>query len=140
MQSMLEKAINIASSAHFGQIDKGGAPYILHPLRVMFAVKTLEEKIVAVLHDIVEDTSISLNYLAEKGFSNEIISAIDVLTKRSGETRSEAAHRAKSNSIARIVKIADVKDNLDLSRISNPSEKDYFRQKEYYAVLDILLG
>ena len=138
MKTMLEKAINIASGAHFGQVDRGGNPYILHPLRVMFAVKTLEEQIVAVLHDVVEDTTITLNYLAEKGFSNQILDAIDALTKRSGETRLEAAYRALSNPISKIVKIADVTDNMDLSRILTPSTKDYLRIKEYFQVKKIL--
>lgn len=136
---MLEKAIKIALEAHWGQVDKGNHPYILHPLRVMHAVKTYEQKIIAVLHDVVEDTTISLNYLAEKGFSKDILDAVDVLTKRSSETRKEAAYRARANSLAWTVKIADVRDNMNLSRIPNPSRKDYLRQEEYREVLAILL-
>lgn len=84
--TMLDKAILIAAKAHEGQVDKGGQPYILHPLRVMFSRKTEIEKICAVLHDVIEDTDISLDYLRDQEFSEEILSALDALTRRDGET------------------------------------------------------
>ncbi len=108
----IEEAIKIAVDAHFGQVDKQGVPYILHPLRVMFAMETEEERIVAVLHDVVEDTPITLGYLHDCGFSPEVIAAVDALTRREGEVYTDFTLRAKANPTARLVKIADIKDNM----------------------------
>ncbi len=137
--STLERAIEIAAHAHAGQTDKGGHPYILHPLRVMLTVSTPNERIVAVLHDVVEDTIITSTQLEEAGFSAEIIDAIFALTKTKGEGRLPAAHRTAANAIARVVKLADVADNSDFSRIANPTEKDLARISEYALVRAILL-
>lgn len=138
--STIEKAIEIAASAHAGQRDKAGQPYILHPLRVMLRVTDEYEQIAAVLHDVVEDTSITLEQLTLEGFPREVLQAIDALTKRPGETRLEAAHRAAADPIAKAVKLADNAENIDLSRISNPTEKDHARCKEYEQVRAILLA
>lgn len=137
--STIEKAIEIAAKAHAGDIDKGGSPYVFHPLRLMFAVKTPFQKMAAVLHDVVEDTSITLDDLRNEGFHPDVIEAIDALTKREGESRIEAAKRAAANPIARMVKLADVTDNMDLSRISEPTDKDFDRLKEYVGVKKLLL-
>src|SRR5687767_2629355 len=88
--STLERAIAIAAQAHAGQVDKAGQPYILHPLRVMLRLATEEERIVGVLHDVVEDTPVSLQQLRDEGFSESVLSAVEALTKRDGETRLEA--------------------------------------------------
>jgi GTP diphosphokinase / guanosine-3',5'-bis(diphosphate) 3'-diphosphatase len=136
----LERAIEIAAYAHAGQTDKAGQPYILHPLRVMLAVNSLPEKITAVMHDVVEDTNVTFADLQSEGFDPEVLAAIEALTKTTGETRLAAAQRAVVNPIARVVKLADVADNMDLSRISEPTEKDYARLKEYEQVRSILLG
>lgn len=136
--STLERAIAIAASAHAGQIDRGGQPYILHPLRVMLRVTTDSERIAAVLHDVVEDSDVSLEALSAEGFSDEVVSAVDALTKRPGETRIEAARRAATNTVARIVKLADNAENLDISRITNPTAKDFARLEEYRQVRAIL--
>ncbi len=138
--STLERAIEIAAKAHAGQIDKAGAPYILHPLRVMLSVTGNDEKITAVLHDVVEDTEIDFVDLANEGFSVDIVDALRCLTKFEGESRFDAAHRAVVNPIARVVKLADVTDNMDLSRIAAPTEKDYSRLKQYEQVRLILLN
>ncbi len=138
--STLERAIAIAAQAHAGQIDKAGQPYILHPLRVMFRVEGPSERIAAVLHDVVEDSPVTLDQLAEEGFSEEVIAAVQALTKRAGETRLEAAKRAAANSIARAVKLADNTENMDISRIASPTPKDYQRLEEYKRVREILLG
>lgn len=134
----LEYAIQIAAKAHSGQVDKGGHPYILHPLRVMLSMDSLSERIAAVLHDVVEDTDLKISDIASKGFTPEVVSAIRALTKRSDESRIEAAYRAASNPIAKAVKIADVLDNMDISRIKNPTKKDIDRVGEYKEVLSIL--
>jgi GTP diphosphokinase / guanosine-3',5'-bis(diphosphate) 3'-diphosphatase len=136
----LERAIELAAKAHAGQVDKGGQPYVLHPLRLMFAVRTLHERMAAVLHDVVEDTDITLDDLVSERFPTEVVAAVQALTKRPGESRIEAAHRAAADPIARVVKLADVTDNLDLSRIAAPTEKDFARLKEYEQVRLILLA
>jgi (p)ppGpp synthase/HD superfamily hydrolase len=138
--STLERAIGIAAQAHAGQLDKAGQPYILHPLRVMFRVSSPSERIAAMLHDVVEDSGVTFEQLIEWGFSEEIVSAVDALTKRQGESRIEAAIRAAANPIARVVKLADNAENLDISRIANPTRKDHERLEEYKRVREILLG
>ena len=134
----LEKAIEIAARAHAGQVDKAEQPYILHPLRVMFRVAGAHERMAAVLHDVVEDTSVTLEDLRQQGFPEEVLEAVDVLTKQDGETRTEAARRAVQHPIARRVKIADVTDNMDVSRLDQLTEHDVQRMKEYVEVLAIL--
>lgn len=138
--STLERAISLAATAHAGQQDKAGLPYILHPLRVMMAVHTVPERMVAVLHDVVEDTPVTLADLAAEGFADEVISAVDALTKREGESRLAAAARARAHPIARVVKLADLGDNMNLSRIPSPTEKDRQRMVEYEAVRRFLLA
>src|SRR3954469_8709511 len=105
--AILERAIEIAASAHAGQVDKAGQPYILHPIRVMLRVDTLEQKVAEVLHDVVEDTSVTLKDLVAEGFPPAVTEAVEALTKRPGEDRLAAARRAVANPIARIVKLAD---------------------------------
>lgn len=136
----LERAIAIAAEAHAGQVDKAGQAYILHPLRVMLRMTSAHERMAAVLHDVVEDTPVSLAQLLAEGFAPEVIAAVDALTKRPGESRIDAAHRAAADPVARQVKLADNAENMDLSRIDNPSEKDFARVEQYKAVREILLA
>jgi guanosine-3',5'-bis(diphosphate) 3'-pyrophosphohydrolase len=138
LMSSVDRAIQIAAIAHAGQIDKGGEPYILHPLRVMLRMKSTEERIAAVLHDVVEDSQFTLESLKAEGFSDHIISALDALTKRPGESRIEAAHRAAAHPLARTVKLADNAENSDLSRIANPTVRDQERLEQYRLVRNIL--
>ena len=136
----LESAIQLAAEAHAGQQDKAGKPYILHPIRVMLSVSTTDEQIAAILHDTVEDTDVTYEQLSEAGFSAEIISAVKALTKLDGESRVDAARRAVKHPIARQVKLADVKDNLDISRIPHLTDKDHARLDEYKLVQEILMS
>ena len=136
----IERAIEIAANAHAGQRDKAGQPYIFHPLRVMFRVNGEHEQMAAVLHDVVEDTAITIDDLAREGFPSEVLRAIAALTKLPGETRLEAAARAAADPVARKVKLADNAENMDLSRIPNPTEKDYARCREYEEVRALLLA
>jgi (p)ppGpp synthase/HD superfamily hydrolase len=138
--STLERAIEIAAAAHAGQVDKAEQPYILHPLRVMLRVTTEHERIAAVLHDVVEDTDFTLEQLRAEGFASVVLAAVEALTKRPGETRLQAASRAAVNPIARVVKLADNAENMDLSRITLPTAKDLARLKEYEEVRAYLLG
>ncbi|NUT79219.1 HD domain-containing protein [Pseudomonas sp. C1C7] len=138
MTQTLEHAIAIAAGAHTGQVDKGGSPYILHALRVMLKVDSLEERIVAVLHDVVEDCDIGLDELREEGFSETVLAAIDSLTKRPGEAYEDFIARAAQNPIGRVVKLADLEENSDLSRISNPGWDDLERVEKYRRAIGVL--
>ena len=150
----LEKAIKIAVEAHTGQVDKGGNPYILHPLRVMLSLDLEEERIVGVLHDVVEDCEgWSWERLKAEGCCEEIIEALQSVSKtpeEEAEYRSlpedeklghylEFIQRAKANKIGRQVKAADIRDNLDITRIDNMAERDLNRLNRYKAALKILL-
>lgn len=137
---MLEEAIAISARAHAGAQDKGGAPYILHPLRVMLRLATEAERIVGVLHDVIEDTDWTIEALRAQGFSGEVLEALDGLTRRPDETYEAFIRRAASNPIARSVKIADLEDNLDVTRISSPTKKDWARLEKYERALKFLQG
>lgn len=128
---MLEKAIIIATKAHSGQLDRGGQPYILHSLRVMQSCNSDLEKICAVLHDVIEDTNISLDELKEEGFSEEVLVVLDLLTKKDQEDYSTFIDRISMNETACRVKIADLQDNMNLSRIESPSMEDKKRVEKY---------
>lgn len=136
--STIEKAIEIAARAHAGQLDKAGAPYIFHPLRLMFAVQGEHERMAAVLHDVVEDSPLTFDDLAREGFPAAVIDALRALTKRAGESRVDAARRAAAHPLARTVKLADVADNMDLRRIAHPDERDFARLEQYAEVKAIL--
>jgi (p)ppGpp synthase/HD superfamily hydrolase len=136
----LERAIEIAARAHAGQIDKAGEPYILHPIQVMLRVSGTEARIAAVLHDVVEDSIFTIEDLRKEGFSTTVLEAVAALTKKDSESRLEAASRATKNEIARIVKLADNAENMNLGRIANPTDKDHARLEEYKKVREILIG
>ena len=136
---MLQKALNIASDAHRGQLDKGGKPYIFHPLYVASHVDGINEKIVALLHDVVEDTDVTLDDLRNEGFSEEIICAINVLTK-TDDDYDNYLKKVKSNEMARKVKIEDIKHNMDGTRLKSITEKDKSRIEKYKKALGYLLG
>jgi (p)ppGpp synthase/HD superfamily hydrolase len=137
--STLERAIAIAAEAHAGQVDKAGAPYVLHPLRIMLALSTNDERTVAVLHDVVEDCPAwPIERLRGEGFPPRILEAIEAVTKREGETYEDFVKRAADSRIGRAVKLADLHDNLDLSRIGTPTEQDIQRAEKYRAAISIL--
>jgi len=135
----LSDAIMIAAAAHSGQSSKDGEPYIMHPIRVMTAVRTDPERIVGVLHDVVEDTEVTLEVLREKGFSQEILDAVDAVTEREGEDYMTFVARCKANIIARHVKLADVADNMNLERIPELTQKDFDRYQKYRGAREYLL-
>ncbi len=128
----LERAIAIAVEAHAGQIDKAGAPYVLHPLRMMLRMDTEAAMMAAVLHDVVEDgAGWSLERLAGEGIPADVVEAVDSLTKRPEEEADYMAfiRRAGMNVIARSVKLADLDDNMDLVALPTPSRKISFGWK-----------
>ena len=128
---MLVKAFVLAYMAHRGQKDKAGKPYILHPVNVAKRVKGKERKIVALLHDIVEDTEITLDKLEKMGFGDEIVEAVKAITKIKGENYEDYLKRVKNNDIAKDVKLADLAHNSDLNRLKAVSIKDIKRAKKY---------
>lgn len=133
--SDVEKAISLALEAHKNQKDKAGKPYILHPLRLAFKFQNEEQMIVATLHDVIEDSDLSIRDLERSGFSLEVINAIDCLTKRPGESYESFILRVSGNELARLIKIEDIKDNLDLTRLSKLSDEDLERVRKYHNAL-----
>ncbi len=128
---MLEKAMILAAKGHMGQLDKGGHPYILHPVRVMLQCKTIEEKTVAMLHDLLEDTTYTEEDLRREGFSEKVIEAVSCLTKTEGEDYTEYIERICQNKLAARVKLADLTDNMDLKRLPGLTPKDFQRLEKY---------
>jgi (p)ppGpp synthase/HD superfamily hydrolase len=137
--STLERAIIIAAEGHAGVKDKAGNPYILHPLRMMLRLSSPDERIVAVLHDVVEDCDgWTFDRLKGEGFSDEIITALEAVTKREGEDYEDFARRAAANPIGRAVKLEDLADNCDLNRIAEPTEADYRRIEKYQDAIKLI--
>lgn len=140
MRSLLEKAISVMLEAHAGQTDKADAPYILHPLRVMLQMEIPEEMMAAVLHDVVEDSNLTIEDLRKEGFPQQVIVAVEHLTKKDEEPYDAFIQRVKEHPLAIKVKIADLQDNMDLSRIKKPSNMDRQRMKKYQEALAELEG
>ena len=139
--STLERAIQIATEAHKGQLDKAGKDYICHPLRVMEMGKTEEEKMVGVLHDVVEDGDWTFEELEAEGFSKEVIAALRCVTKTSeNENYDDFIERVKKNPLAVAVKINDLTDNMDIRRLPYLSDKDVKRLKKYLKAYKKLTG
>jgi len=136
----LKDAIALAERAHKGQVDKAGKPYIGHLKRVMKALESEVKKTVGVLHDRLEDTDFTSADLKASGYSDEIVEALVCMTKREGEPYDQFIDRVKTNPIARRVKIADLRDNMNLERISSPTQKDRERVDKYRAALGRLKG
>ena len=137
----IERAIEIATEAHCGQLDKAGNEYIGHPLRVMAMGKTTEEKIVGILHDVVEDSSWTFERLAAEGFSASIIEALRCITKQpDSEPYDKYIARIKHNPLAVAVKLNDLTDNMDIRRLPYLSDKDVKRLKKYLKAYKQLTG
>ena len=139
-KELYAKAFSIALDAHENQYDKGGCAYIHHCLKVMNWFSNFEERIVALLHDVVEDSKWTLEKLKEEGFSNKIIDAIDSVTRRKSEDYFDFINRAKKNEIGLRVKLADLAHNSMIKRIPNPSKEDFERIKKYKKASDFLMS
>lgn len=129
--NLLEKALVIATKAHEGQKDKAGSPYILHPIRVSNRCLTDEEIIVALLHDVIEDTNVSASDLLASGFPRNIVEAVLSVTRNEGESYEDFVIRSKQNPIGRQVKLHDLEDNMDITRFNQLTEKDLVRLNKY---------
>jgi (p)ppGpp synthase/HD superfamily hydrolase len=132
--NLLARAIAIAAEAHVAQIDKAGVPYVLHPLRMMAQMSSDEERMTAVLHDVVEDSPWTFDQLIGEGIPEAVVSALRCVTKI-GEDEDYTAfiHRAAANPIARRVKLADLADNMNMLRIDVLSDKDVVRLRKYHS-------
>jgi len=120
----LDRAILIAVQSHQGQRDRYGINYIIHPLRVMLNFKTEKEMIVAVLHDVLEKSDWTLQKLRAEEFDNDILEAVDLLTRRDSQNYEDYINKLKGNSLARRIKIADIEDNMNPKRMGRLSEED----------------
>lgn len=134
----IEDAISVAARAHKGQKDKAGAPYLLHPLRMMLRMDSETAMMAAVLHDVVEDTEWTLKRLREAGFPEEVVEAVDCLTHREGESYEEFVGRVRENPIARQVKVADLEDNMNIRRIGQLGARDLERLEKYHRAWRVL--
>ncbi len=131
---MLDRMLVMATNAHAGQFDKGGSPYILHPLRVMSFLKEDDEelRVIALGHDMIEDTDVTFADLRAAGMSDRVIAGIDALTKRRGETYDEYKARVFANPDAMRVKLCDLRHNTDIRRLKGVTEKDVARIAKYH--------
>ncbi|MDT2595990.1 HD domain-containing protein [Enterococcus dongliensis] len=136
--SLYDLALIIAQEAHKGQVDKAGIDYIHHPIYVASLVETDEEKAVALLHDVIEDSDITLSDLLNHGIPNNVLKAVSILTKNNKLSYQEYLVQVKSNELARKIKLADLKHNSDLSRITDPNKKDYERLEKYKKAIKYL--
>ncbi len=128
----LEKAIEIAAKAHAGQKDKSGQPYIMHPLWLMQQFEDEEFQIVAVLHDVVEDSAFTLEDLATAGFAPAVIAGVEAMTHREGESYTAYIDRVQAHPIALRVKLADLEHNMDVRRLARFQDKDRDRLEKYH--------
>lgn len=136
---MLEElAFEIAKTAHAGQTDKAGLDYILHPLQVAAEVTTDEEKAVALLHDIIEDTDVTASELLAKGLPDNVVEAVEALTKKHNQNYAAYLAGVKKNRLATAVKLADLKHNSDLSRLEKITQKDRDRAEKYRKAIEYL--
>ena len=132
-------ALRIAQRAHDRQLDKGMHPYIMHPVRVSERCKTPEAKIAALLHDTIEDSVLEEKDLVRQGINRDIAAVVTVLTHKKGESYNDYIHRVAKDPIATEVKIADLEDNMDITRLLGPlDEKDFQRLQKYKAAYDYL--
>ncbi|HOI25946.1 MAG: HD domain-containing protein [Paludibacteraceae bacterium] len=131
-ENLLKLALNIATKTHNGQTDKSGEPYIEHPIRVSKRCKSEDARIVALLHDTIEDTDVTADYLLKKGFPSYLVDAVLAVTKLKDEDYMQYIQRASQNKISKEVKIADLQDNMDITRLNYPmTQIDFDRLNKY---------
>ena len=131
MNELLEKALRIAVEAHAGQVDKAGKPYIFHPMRVCCRCFTDEEKVVALLHDTIEDTDITAEYLLSEGFPRSIVDAVLSVSRNEDESYEDFVKRTRLHPLGKAVKLHDLEDNMDISRLEQVTDKDLARLNKY---------
>ena len=137
-QSMVDLALSIARKAHEGQLDKAGVDFIEHPIYVASQVDTEEEKAVALLHDVIEDSPVSAEGLLQAGLPETVVTAVQILSKKKEQDYQTYLETVKKNPLARVVKLADLKHNSDLSRLETITDKDLERLEKYKKAIDYL--
>lgn len=135
-----QKALELAVKKHKNQVDKAGNPYILHPLHIMESVKNKDAKIVALLHDIIEDTDVTEDYLLKIGISKDIVDAVVLLTHNEGTDYQEYVKNLSSSPLAKEVKMADLEHNMDLRRLPILKQRDLDRNRKYQIAYHYLLN
>ena len=130
-------ASKIAYKAHEGQTDKAGVPYIFHPIHIAEQMDSEESCVVALLHDVIEDSDITLEIL-NKYFNDDIITALRVLTKKENDDYVMYIKRVKTNKLATKVKIKDLEHNRDLTRLDEVTDKDRKRSLKYWQAIRYL--
>jgi (p)ppGpp synthase/HD superfamily hydrolase len=138
MDELLERAIKLTEKYHKGQLDKGGNPYIGHPLRVMEGVESIEEKVLAVLHDVLEDCDVSKDQLIKEGIPEYLVEKLEILCKGKNENYFDYIDRIKTDRLAINVKLSDLQDNMNLKRLNGVTEKDIKRLDKYKKAKAIL--
>jgi (p)ppGpp synthase/HD superfamily hydrolase len=130
---LLGKVLVLATNAHAGQFDRGGNPYILHPMKVMHYLKSDDEELqcMALLHDVVEDTKTTWDDLRDIGCTERVINGVKALTKMPGESYDQYKERVFANPDAMKVKMADLRHNTDIRRLKGVTEKDIIRMEKY---------
>ena len=136
--SQLEAALQVMLDAHRGQTDKAGQPYVLHPLRLMARFQDEDQRLVALLHDVVEDGDVTPASLRALGFSEPVVVAVECLTRRSEETYEDFIARIRPNPLANSVKVEDIRDNLDVTRLRDLKDEDLERLRKYWKALQQL--
>lgn len=132
INELYDKALRIAIRAHEGQKDRSGKEYIMHPIRVSERCVTMQAKIVALLHDTIEDTDITPDDLLSEGFPQTIVDGVLSVTRREDETYEEFVRRSEQNAIGKEVKLADLEDNMDIRRLNDITEEDVQRLRKYH--------
>lgn len=138
IEELRKVAVLTAHRAHMGQVDKGGNPYISHPIAVATLLRDTEQQIIAYLHDVVEDTDMTFEDLLNLGFTQRIVNSVKLLTKQEGVSYEDYILAIKKDNNACAVKIADITDNMDLRRIPSPRREDYERVEKYKKALAVL--
>ena len=140
VKMQLSLAISLAAQGHMEQMDKGGKPYILHPIKVMHYLKTddMELMAIGVMHDLVEDTDMTCEKLAELGFSKRVVKAVDLLSKKEGQSDEEYIQGIIGNYDAICVKLCDLRHNSDVRRLKGLTDKDLLRMRKYHSMYKLL--
>lgn len=136
--SLTKKALSLCFEAHKDQVDKSGLPYVFHPFHLAMEMTDELSTVVALLHDVIEDTDYTLQDLEKMGFPPAVLEAISLMTHREGVPYMEYVATIKTNPLARIVKMADLRHNSNIARVDNPTEKDYARVEKYRRAMALL--
>lgn len=135
---MTKKALKLCFEAHKEQIDKSGMPYVFHPFHLAEQMQDEESTIVALLHDVIEDTDYILDDLRKMGFGDSVLAAINLMTHEDGVPYMDYVEQIKTNPVAKTVKLADLRHNSDMTRLEVVTPRDQERAEKYLAAIKLL--